>query len=147
MPAAPELRSRIVQLGEALFQSIHMQLAVERYAAEAVGRAANLDTLDTPVGDTMWMRRQILTIRALPGPNAQVAAIRALLSRTDPGPAASTTSSATLPIARICSPGPVLPKTPAVAPRFAWTSVLRTRCGTPRPSPGRHGLRRSTTSR
>jgi hypothetical protein len=85
-PAAPELRTRILQLGEALFQSIHMQLAVERYAAEAVDRAANLDTLDTPVHDTMWMRRQILNVRALPGANAQVAAIRALLARTDPGP-------------------------------------------------------------
>jgi hypothetical protein len=85
-PAAPELRSRILQLGEALFQSIHMQLAVERYTAEAVDRAANLDTLDAPVSDTLWMRRQILGIRALTGANAQVAAIRALLSRTDPGP-------------------------------------------------------------
>jgi hypothetical protein len=85
-PAAPELRSRVLELGEALFQSIHMQLAVERYAAEAVDRAANLDTLDTPVSDTLWMRQQILNIRALPGANAQVAAIRALLSRTDPGP-------------------------------------------------------------
>jgi hypothetical protein len=85
-PTAPQLRSRIVQLGEALFQSIHMQLAVERYAAEAVDRAANLDTLDTPVSDTMWMRRQILNIRPLAGANAQVAAIRALLSRMDPGP-------------------------------------------------------------
>jgi hypothetical protein len=85
-PIAPQLRTRVLELGAALFQSIHMQLAVERYAAEAVDRGANLDTLDTPVSDTMWMRRRVLTIRALTGANQQVAAIRQLLSRTDPGP-------------------------------------------------------------
>ena len=85
-PGAPLLRSRIGELGEALFQSIHMQLAVERYAAEAVSRAANLDTLDTPVTDAMWLRRQILAIRAMTDPMAQITAMRALLPRTDPGP-------------------------------------------------------------
>ena len=41
-----ESRSRVTELGEALFQSIHMQLNVERYQAESVERGANLDTLD-----------------------------------------------------------------------------------------------------
>jgi hypothetical protein len=85
-PAASELRTRIDELGAALFQSIRMQLAVERYQGEAVNRAANLDTLDTPVSDTMWMRRQVIEIRKLTDPMAQVAAVHALLFRTDPGP-------------------------------------------------------------
>jgi hypothetical protein len=42
----PALRARILELGEALFQSIHMQLNVERYKAKSVSRGANLDTLD-----------------------------------------------------------------------------------------------------
>jgi len=42
----PALRERIEELGEALFQSIHMQLDAEHYKAEAVARGANLDTLD-----------------------------------------------------------------------------------------------------
>lgn len=45
----PVLRERILELGEALFQSIHMQLNVERYKAEAVARGANLDTLDADI--------------------------------------------------------------------------------------------------
>jgi hypothetical protein len=85
-PAAGELRTRVMELGAALFQSIRMQLAVERYYGEAVERAANLDTLDSPVSDVMWLRRQILDIRKMDDPTAQIAAVHALLFRTDPGP-------------------------------------------------------------
>ncbi len=85
-PTGGELRTRILELGAALFQSIRMQLAVERYDAEAVERAANLDTLDFPVTDTAWMRRQILEIRKIQDPRTQINAIHALLFRTDPGP-------------------------------------------------------------
>ena len=81
-----ELRTRIMELAAALFQSIRMQLAVERYQGEAVERAANLDTLDTPVSNAMWVRAQILDIQKTNDPMAQIAAIRSLLFRTDPGP-------------------------------------------------------------
>lgn len=51
------LRTRILELAEALFQSIHMQLDVERYKAEAVGRGANLDTLDANLsGPSHYMK-------------------------------------------------------------------------------------------
>jgi hypothetical protein len=59
------LRTRIHELGEALFQSIHMQLAVELYQGEAVERAANLDTLDAPLNDAPWLRQQFAEIRKL----------------------------------------------------------------------------------
>ncbi len=85
-PAGEVLRSRVSGLGYALFQSIRMQLAVERYQGEAVERAANLDTLDTPVSDVPWMRQQLAAIRNMTGANKQVQAIRDLLSRTNPGP-------------------------------------------------------------
>ncbi len=85
-PVAGELRTRVMELGAALFQSIRMQLAVERYYGEAVERAANLDTLDSPVTDVMWLRRQILDIRKMEDPMVQIAAVHTLLFRTDPGP-------------------------------------------------------------
>ena len=85
-PEATALRTRITELGYALFQSIHMQLAVERYQGEAVERAANLDTLDTPLTDIAWLRQQLANIRTLGDAEKQVAAIRAVLCRTDPGP-------------------------------------------------------------
>jgi len=47
--AAPELRARVFELAEALFQSIRMQLSVPRYRAIAVNRGANLDDVDKPL--------------------------------------------------------------------------------------------------
>lgn len=81
-----QLRHRVRELGEALFQSIRMQLAVQRYQGEAVVRGANLETLDYPVTDVAWLRKRLVEIRAAPDANQQVKAIRQLLDRTNPGP-------------------------------------------------------------
>jgi hypothetical protein len=85
-PAGARLTARVRELGEALFQSIRMQLAVARYRGEAVGRAANLETLEAPVTDVGWLRQQLAEIRKLGAPNEQVEAIKRALERTDPGP-------------------------------------------------------------
>jgi hypothetical protein len=79
-------RARVQELGEALFQSIQMQLAVDRYRGEAVVRGANLETLDYPVTNILWLRNQITAISKISGQSAQVDAIKQLLARTDPGP-------------------------------------------------------------
>jgi len=85
-PVSPDWRTRVLELGEALFQSIHMQLAVERYQAEAVERAANLDTLDAPLSDAPWLKQQFAEIRRLPSRADQIRALEAILERTNPGP-------------------------------------------------------------
>jgi hypothetical protein len=84
-PVAPRWRTRILELGEALFQSIHMQLAVERYQAEAVSRAANLDTLDAPLNDAPWLKGQFGKIRALTSYAERRRAIAETVERTNPG--------------------------------------------------------------
>ncbi|MGC2401793.1 MAG: hypothetical protein WA510_18500 [Acidobacteriaceae bacterium] len=84
--AAGSLRDRVLELGEALFQSIRMQLDVTRYRAEAVVRGANLETLDYPVSDGPWLLARIAEIMPEADRGRQLAAIRALLRRTDPGP-------------------------------------------------------------
>jgi hypothetical protein len=48
----PEWRARIFELGEALFQSIRMQLSVPKYYAKQVGRGANLDLIDVPLNNS-----------------------------------------------------------------------------------------------
>src|SRR5262249_22174880 len=53
-PAAPELRARVFELAEALFQSIRAQLSVKKYHAIAVERGANLDGIDLPLTDAAW---------------------------------------------------------------------------------------------
>jgi hypothetical protein len=85
-PVSQDWRTRILELGEALYQSIHMQLAVERYQAEAVERAANLDTLDTALSDAPWLKKRFAEIRQLPSSLEQIRALEALLDRTNPGP-------------------------------------------------------------
>ena len=83
---AQDWRSRILELGEALFQSIRMQLSVERYQAEAVSRGANLDTLDAPITNLPWLRWKIRQIRGLASEQEQLKAVQEILDWANPGP-------------------------------------------------------------
>jgi len=85
-PVAQEQRTRILQLAEALFQSIRMQLSVERYQAESVDRGGNLDTVDAPVTNGPWLAKRLREIRSLPTAIDQVQAIEEVLDRANPGP-------------------------------------------------------------
>src|SRR4029079_1934016 len=59
------LEARVNELAEALFQSIGMQLSVEKYRAIEVGRGANLDELNVPLNDRMWLKNRFTAIRKL----------------------------------------------------------------------------------
>ncbi|HWC96293.1 MAG TPA: hypothetical protein VG456_06080 [Candidatus Sulfopaludibacter sp.] len=83
---APELRARIFELAEALFQSIHMQLSVARYQAISVDRGANLDTVDAPLNNRVWLKARFAALRDAPDEAARRAGIEQLLHWTDPGP-------------------------------------------------------------
>ncbi|HKX62796.1 MAG TPA: hypothetical protein VJS65_13145 [Verrucomicrobiae bacterium] len=82
---APDLRARLFELGEALYQSIRMQLSVERYAGMR-GRGNSLDDIDVPLNDAEWLRHRFLQIRGLPDEAARQTALAEILRRTDPGP-------------------------------------------------------------
>ncbi|HEV2948241.1 MAG TPA: hypothetical protein VGX70_12760 [Gemmataceae bacterium] len=82
----PDLRARVFQLAEALFQSIRMQLSVERYQAISVGRGANLDTIDVPLNNRVWLREQFQRIRKLDSESERLHEIDAILNWTNPGP-------------------------------------------------------------
>jgi hypothetical protein len=77
---AADLRARVFELAEALFQSVRMQLSVDKYRAISVGRGANLDLIDAPLSNAPWLRRQLAEIRA----GTKTAA--AVLDWTNPGP-------------------------------------------------------------
>ena len=53
-----EVRARVYALAEALFQSIHVQLSVPRYGAQAVRRGASLDGLEYPLNDRLWLQQR-----------------------------------------------------------------------------------------
>jgi hypothetical protein len=79
-------RARIFELAEALFQSIRMQLSVPRYQAIAVDRGANLDTVDAPLNDRVWLKQRFAEIRQTGDEAERRKAIDRILHWTDPGP-------------------------------------------------------------
>jgi hypothetical protein len=85
-PIAADLRARVFELAEALFQSIRMQLSVPRYKAIDVGRGANLDTIDQVLNNRLWLMRQFASIKKLDDEPARLAQIEAIVNWTNPGP-------------------------------------------------------------
>src|SRR5690349_721203 len=85
-PASTLDNTRIFTLAEALFQSIGMQLSVEKYKAIAVDRGASLDTLDYPLNDRFWLLERFAGIRKLPGEPERLKALEEILQWTNPGP-------------------------------------------------------------
>jgi hypothetical protein len=83
---AVDLRARVFGLGEALFQSIRMQLSVERYQAIGVDRGANLDTIDYPLNNRPWLKEQFARLRGLPSEAVRLRGIEAILQWSNPGP-------------------------------------------------------------
>jgi len=85
-PVSADVRARVFELAEALYQSIRMQLSVERYAAESVGRGANLDRIDAPLNNRRWLARQFEEIRKLESESERLDRIHNIVAWTDPGP-------------------------------------------------------------
>jgi hypothetical protein len=83
---APELRARIMELGEALFQSIGMQLSVGKYKAVGIDRGASLDTLDYPLNNRPWLAEQFGRIGEMKSEPARLQALDKILRWTDAGP-------------------------------------------------------------
>jgi hypothetical protein len=85
-PVAQDLRSRVFALAEALYQSIGMQLSVDRYKAIAVSRGANLDTIDFPLNNRVWLEGRFAQIRKMDNEADRLAALDGIINRTNPGP-------------------------------------------------------------
>jgi hypothetical protein len=83
---ASDLRARVFELAEALFQSIRMQLSVAKYQAIAVGRGANLDLIDHPLNDAPWLRERFAGIRKMGDEAERLKAIDEIVNWTNPGP-------------------------------------------------------------
>src|SRR5262245_5900916 len=83
---AQDLRARVFELGEALFQSIRMQLSVEKYQAIAVGRGANLNTIDFPLNNRIWLKQQFSEIRKPMTERERAERLDEIINRQNPGP-------------------------------------------------------------
>ena len=80
------LEARVNELAEALFQSIGMQLSVEKYQAIEVGRGANLDELNVPLNNRVWLKNRFAAMRKLSDEAAILRGIDEIVHWTDPGP-------------------------------------------------------------
>jgi hypothetical protein len=83
---AESWRARVFELAEALFQSIRMQLSVEKYQAISVDRGATLDTLDAPLNSRRWLSQRFGDIRKIENEADRRVAIDEILNWTNPGP-------------------------------------------------------------
>jgi hypothetical protein len=83
---AVDLRARVFELAEALFQSIRMQLSVQRYKAIAVDRGATLDTLDAPLNNRLWLEQRFRELRAAATDSDRATGLHEILHWTDTGP-------------------------------------------------------------
>jgi hypothetical protein len=79
-------RARVFELAEALFQSIRMQLSVPRYQAISVDRGANLDTIDAPLNDRVWLRQRFAAVRQAADEAERLKILDEVVHWTDPGP-------------------------------------------------------------
>src|SRR5262249_29732278 len=84
--AAEDRRARVFELAEALYQSIRMQLSVERYKAISVDRGANLDTIDLPLNNRLWLKQRFTELRTLPDEATRLKAIDDIIHWDNPGP-------------------------------------------------------------
>jgi hypothetical protein len=85
-PVAQDLRARLYELAEALYQSVRAQLSVDKYQAISVGRGANLDTTDVPLNNRLWLKQRFAEIRSLPTESERLAAVDEIVNWTNPGP-------------------------------------------------------------
>jgi hypothetical protein len=85
-PVAADSRARVFELAEALFQSIRMQLSVERYQAISVGRGANLDTIDVPLNNRYWLKQRFAEVRQATAESDRLRQIDTIINWTNPGP-------------------------------------------------------------
>ncbi|HEV8541847.1 MAG TPA: hypothetical protein VGR78_05615, partial [Verrucomicrobiae bacterium] len=79
-----DTRARLLELGEALFQSIRMQLSSTRYYGEP-GRGTNLDQLDQPLNNSPWLRIRFGEIRRLLTEAERVTALNDIINWRHPG--------------------------------------------------------------
>ena len=79
-------RQRVFELAEALFQSTHMQLSVKKYFAASTDRGANLDLINYPLNDRLWLEEQFTRIAHIDNEQGRLNEIEKITNWKNPGP-------------------------------------------------------------
>ncbi|MHA8101571.1 hypothetical protein PQG46_07005 [Aquirufa nivalisilvae] len=85
-PAAPELRQKVVDYCEALYQSIGLQTSVAKYKASGAERGAILDFIDYPLNNRWWLEDEFAKIRKMADEAAKLERIHIIATWENPGP-------------------------------------------------------------
>jgi hypothetical protein len=84
-PMSPDLRARIVNLCDELFQSIGLQTSLEKYHAIGEERGAVLDFVDYPLNNRWWLEDEFAKIRTLGSETEKVQRLYTLATWEHPG--------------------------------------------------------------
>ena len=122
-PVGRAWRTRIFQLAEALYQTIHHKLSVPLYHALHTGRGAHLDSLDWPLNSRLWLKKEFSAIRGLPDEPSRLAHLSEILDRTNPGPGGFYDNPGALPTTPRLERGPGASEDPAFI-RSSMTGCL-----------------------
>ena len=85
-PVSPELRTRIYDLCEKLFQSCGLQTSVTKYHASCPERGAFLDFIYYPMNNRWWLEDEFKKVGELDSEAAKCARLKRIASWEDPGP-------------------------------------------------------------
>lgn len=80
-PTAQQWRQRLFELADALFQSIRMQKTVSRHFGIHLRRGANLELVDFPLNNRVWLEDQFERIRALDTDDLDSSVVERLANR------------------------------------------------------------------
>lgn len=83
---APDWYLRIHELAASLFNSIRMQKSVNKYFAAGIRRGGNLDLLDHPLNNRLWLMDQFERILKLKNEEERLGEIEKIVNWTNPGP-------------------------------------------------------------
>jgi hypothetical protein len=83
--ASPELRQKIVNYCEALFQSVGLQTSVKKYNASGAERGAILDFIDYPLNNRWWLTDEFDKIRKMPTEKEKLERLEIICKWEDPG--------------------------------------------------------------
>ncbi len=84
-PVAVELRTRVVDYCEDLFQSVGLQTSVPKYQARGYERGAILDFIDYPLNNRWWLEDEFEKIRNLDSESERLEHLKVLSKWEDPG--------------------------------------------------------------
>lgn len=85
-PVTNDLRTKIVNYCEALWQSIGLQTSVKKYQASGAERGAILDFIDYPLNNRWWLADEFKKIEKMPTEAEKIARLEVIAKWENPGP-------------------------------------------------------------